>query len=116
MGILKDHSGGKYLASSDIDGDGKEFGNIVTISDITEADVSRQDDPQSEMRPIIHFEECKPLVANKTNLGFILGKFGEDEQKVIGNKVLVYIDPEVMYAGKKVKGLRLADPREKKVT
>ncbi len=115
MGILKDHSGGKYLASSDLDGDGKEFGNIVTISDITEADVSRQDDPQSEMRPIIHFEECKALVANKTNLNFLLGKFGDDEKKVIGNKVLVYIDPDVVYAGKTVKGLRLADPREKKV-
>ncbi len=114
MGILKDHAGGKYLASSDLDGDGKEFGMILTITDITEDDVSRQDDPQSEMRPIIHFAEAKPLVANKTNLNFILGRYGDIEEKVIGNKVLAYVDPDVMYAGKKVKGLRLADPREKK--
>ena len=114
MGILKDHAGGKYLASTDLDGDGKEFGNIVTITDITEADVSRQDDPTSEMRPILHFEECKGLVLNKTNLNFVLGRFGEDEKKVIGNKVLVYVDPNVTYAGKTVSGLRLADPQEKK--
>lgn len=114
MGILKEHAGGKYLASSDLDGDGKEFGNIVTITDITEDDVSRQDDPTSEMRPILHFKECKALVLNKTNLNFILGRFGEDEKKVIGNKVLVWVNPDVEYAGKVVKGLRLADPLEKK--
>jgi hypothetical protein len=114
MGILKDHSGGKFLASSDLDGDGKDFGMILEITDITEEDVSRQDDPESQLRPILHFKEAKPLVLNKTNLNFVLGRFGEDEKKVIGNKVLVWCNPDVEYAGKVVKGLRLADPKEKK--
>ncbi len=112
MGILKDHSGGKFLASSDLDGDGKDQGLVVTISDITEADVSRQDDDHSEIRPILHFEETKPLVMNKTNLNFILAKWGQDEKKVLGNKVGVFVDPTVQYAGKTVKGLRLCDHKE----
>lgn len=112
MGILKDHSGGKFLASSDLDGDGKDHGMVATISDITEADVSRQDDEHSEIRPILEFKDMKPLVMNKTNLNFVLGKWGDQEQKVIGNKVGIFVDPNVQYAGKTVKGLRLCDHKE----
>lgn len=112
MGILKDHAGGKFLASSDLGGDGKDQGIVATITDITEDDVSRQDDPQSEIRPILHLENYKPLVMNKTNLNFILARWGDDESKVIGCKVGVYVDPTVQYAGKTVKGLRLCDHKE----
>jgi len=110
MGILKSHLGGKYLASSDLDGDGKEFGMVLTIAGISEADVSRQDDPTSEIRPILAFkEDVKSLVLNKTNLSFVTGRFGEDDQKIVGCKVGVWVNPEVEYAGKLVQGLRLCD-------
>ncbi len=112
MGILKSHLGGKYLASSDLDGDGKEFGRVLTISGIEEADVSRQDDPTSELRPILNFEDSKGLVLNKTNLNFVTGHFGEDDNKVVGCKVGVWVNPRVEYAGKLVQGLRLCDHRE----
>lgn len=113
MGILKDHKGGKYLASDDLEGTGKEFGLTLTITAITEDDVSRQDDPESEMRPVLHFEKQKPMVLNKTNLNFILSRFGDDDKKVIGNQVLVWVNPDVEYQGKLVKGLRLADAKKK---
>ncbi len=110
MGILKSHLGGKYLASSDLAGDGKEFGKVLTISGISEADVSRQDDPTSEIRPILEFEgDTKSLVLNKTNLSFVTGKFGEDDAKIVGCKIGVWVNPEVQYAGKLVQGLRLCD-------
>ena len=112
MGILKQHAGGKFLASSDLGGDGKPGGSVFTITDITEEDVSRQDDPKSELRPILHFEGAKPLVLNKTNLNFILSRCGDEEKKVIGCKVGVYVDPYVEFAGKTVKGLRLCDRKE----
>jgi len=112
MGILKDHAGGKYLASSDLPGDGKDHGLVLTISDITEADVSRQDDDKSEMRPILEFKEMKGLVLNKTNLNFILARWGDDEKKVVGCKVGVFVDPNVQFAGKTVKGLRLCDHKD----
>ncbi len=110
MGILKSHLGGKYLASSDLDGDGKEFGMVLTIAGISEADVSRQDDPTSEIRPILAFkEDVKSLVLNKTNLSFVTGRFGEDDEKIVGCKIGVWVNPEVEYAGKLVQGLRLCD-------
>ena len=114
MGILKDHSGGKYLRSDDITGTGKEFGLVQLIKDFTEADVSRQDDPESEIKPIIHFEsDLKPMVLNATNLNMILGLFHtDDEDKIRGQKIGVYVDDRVQYAGKTVKGLRLCDHKE----
>ena len=69
MGILKDHSGGKYLRSDDIAGTGKAFGLVQEIAAFTEADVSRSDDPESEIKPIIHWQsDLKPMVLNATNL------------------------------------------------
>ena len=111
MGVLKDHAGGKYLRSEDIDGVGLEHGRTVTIADFTEADVSRETDDHSELKPIIHFADdgIKPMVLNKTNLNFILGHFGDQEKLIIGKKVLIWVDDNVQYAGKRVKGLRLAE-------
>jgi len=113
MGVLKDHAGGKYLRSDDIDGIGQSAGRVCTILDFTESDVSRESDEHSELKPIIHFKDdgVKPMVLNKTNLNFILGHFGDDEKLIIGKKVLVWVDDNVQYAGNRVKGLRLAAPQ-----
>ena len=109
MGILKDHAGGKYLRSEDLDGVGLSMGRVLTIADFTEANVARADDAP-EMKPIVHFtnDGVKPMVLNKTNLNFILGHFGDNEQKIIGKKILVWADPDVKFQGKSVLGLRLA--------
>ncbi len=113
MGILKDHAGGKYLRSDDIFGVQKEFGIVAEITDFTEADVSRQDDPTSELKPVIHFDDLKPMVLNTTNLNMVLALFGtDDESKIIGQKIGIYVDDRVQYAGKTVKGLRLCSHQE----
>lgn len=114
MGILKDHAGGKYLKSEDIFGVQKEFGIIETIKDFTEADVSRSDDPTSEIKPILHFKgDLKPMVLNTTNLNMILALFHtDDESKIIGQQIGIYVDDQVAYQGKKVKGLRLCSHKE----
>ncbi len=114
MGILKDHAGGKYLRSDDIAGAGKPFGLVQVIKDFTEADVSRSDDPESEIKPILHFEgDLKPMVLNATNLNMILALFQTtDEEKIRGQKIGVWVDDRVAYQGKMVKGLRLCDHKE----
>ena len=113
MSLLKKHSGGKYLSSEDFPEDRvwKETGVVLTITDFTEANVAREGaDP--EVKLIIHFEDSKPLVANKTNANMVSGLFGTDETKVIGQKVGLYVDPEVKNKGKTVRGLRLCDHKE----
>ena len=114
MGILRQHSGGKYLRSDDLDGTGKAFGVVEQILEFTEADVSRSDDPTSEIKPILHFNgDRKPMVLNATNLNKILALFhSDDDDKVIGQKVGIWVDDEVAYQGKMVKGLRLCDHKE----
>ena len=114
MGILKDHAGGKYLRSDDIFGVQKEFGIVAEITDFTEADVSRSDDPTSELKPVIHFAgDLKPMVLNTTNLNMVLALFKTDvESQIIGQKIGIYVDDRVAYAGKLVKGLRLCDHKE----
>ena len=113
MSLLKKHSGGKYLSSEDFPEDRvwKETGVILTITDFTEANVAREGQPE-EIKLIVHFEDNKPLVANKTNANMITGLFGVDETKVIGQKVGLYVDPEVKNKGKTVRGLRLCDHKE----
>ena len=113
MGILKDHAGGKFLRSDDIFGVQKEFGIVAQITDFTEADVSRQDDPESELKPVIHFDDLKPMVLNTTNLNMVLALFKtDDESQIIGQKIGIYVDDRVAYAGKLVKGLRLCSHKE----
>ena len=114
MGILKDHMGGKYLRSDDIAGTGKDFGLVQTIAEFTEADVSRSDDPESELKPILHFAgDLKAMVLNATNLQMILALFHtDDEEKIKGQKIGVWVDDRVAYQGKMVKGLRLCSHKE----
>ncbi len=102
------------MRSEDIFGVQKEFGIVAEITDFTEADVSRSDDPTSEIKPVIHFDgDLKPMVLNTTNLNMILALFGtDDESKIIGQKVGIYVDDRVQYAGKTVKGLRLCSHQE----
>lgn len=113
MGILKQHAGGKYLSSADMEGVGKLAGKVCTITDITEDNVARADDPNSDLKAVLHFKgETKPMVLNKGNLGFVLAAFGDDDKNAYGKDVLVWVDPDVKYQGKTVKGLRLADPAD----
>jgi len=111
-GLLKKHSGGSYLSSEDF-GErlGKDAGVILTIADLTEANVAREDQ-KPEYKLIIHFEDSKPLVANKTNTNMLTALFGTDETKVLGCKIGLWVNPEVEHKGKMVKGLRLCDQKE----
>ena len=62
-------------------------------------------------------EKCKPLILNKTNSDTICDIYGNDSTSWIGKDIEVYIDPNVMFGGKKTGGLRvrkveLSPPRD----
>lgn len=112
QGLLKKHAGGTYLSSEDFgERIGKDAGVILTIADLSEANVAREDQ-KPEFKLICHFEDQKPLACNKTNCNMITGLFGTDETKVIGQKIGLWVNPDVTHKGKTVKGLRLCDHRE----
>ena len=112
MSLLKKHAGGKYLAADDF-GERlhKEAGVVLEITGLSEANVAREDQ-RPEVKLIVEFKDSKSLVANKTNTNMIVGLFGSEEDKVIGKRIGLYVDPDVKNKGKTVKGLRLCDHKE----
>ena len=119
MSLLTKHAGGKYLRSDDLPGTGTENAVKLIISNVTEANVARQDQ-QPEYKAVLEFEgDTKPMVLNATNLKMLIKNFGtEDEKKIIGKLVQVYVKDDVEYQGEVVMGLRIlksidhTDPRK----
>lgn len=99
----------KYLKKEDC---GK--GILVTITELTQENVAKQGD-EPDMKYCLWFEEQgKPLVLNTTNAALIKGITGEeDTDNWIGHKIVLYEDPNIMFAGKLVGGIRVRAPKNK---
>ena len=91
---------GSYLRQEDVDGD-----TLATISGAKEELVGAD----KERCLVVFFEELdKGLVFNATNINTCTALFGTDEtDEWIGKRVTIYVDPNVMFGGKKVGGLRI---------
>jgi len=84
---------------------------LVTIDHCAEEDVSMESQPE-KLRCIIHFtENLKPLIGNWTNLSAIKDINGSgDSDNWDGTKIVLYVDSNVMFAGKRVGGIRVRPP------
>lgn len=93
----------KYLKQSDVDVEA-----VVTVQKVGKANVAREgDDP--EYKWMIRFEEFpKPMVLNSTNIKRLAKACNsEDTDGWIGKKVMLYVDPDIEFAGNVVGGLRI---------
>lgn len=98
----------KYLKKEDA-GDGI----LVTIRDFKKENVGRED--ESEVKWVIHFDECKPMVLNSTNIALIEKALGTDEtDDWIGHKIVLFNDENVSFGGKVTGGVRVDVNRTKK--
>ena len=98
----------KYLKKEDA-GDGI----LVTIRDFKKENVGRED--ESEVKWVIHFDECKPMVLNSTNIALIEKALGTDEtDDWIGHKIVLFNDENVSFGGKVTCGVRVDVNRTKK--
>lgn len=86
---------------------------IVTIKSIDKINVAGENEAPSN-RWVIYFEKMtKPMVLNNTNGQAIAKIIGtEDADKWIGQKVVLYFDPNVTYKGKTSGGLRIRAPKK----
>lgn len=92
----------KYLKQSDVDGE-----VIVTIQKIGQGNVAQDDQPE-ELKWMIRFREFKkPMVLNSTNIQLLEKACGEETDDWPGQEVILYVDPNVSFAGKLTGGLRL---------
>lgn len=93
---------GQYLRADDI-GTARP---TVTISHVTMEKFG------DDTKPVLHFTgKDKGMAVNATvwaSLEEITGE--EDSDNWAGHRVTLYVDPNVMYQGKRVKGLRVCAP------
>lgn len=79
----------------------------VTITDITHENLAREGDPE-ELKYILNFKECKPMVLNPTNAQLIAMATGSEEtDDWKGKKVTLWNDKSVSFGGKIVGGIRV---------
>jgi hypothetical protein len=68
-----------------------------------------------EQKHILYFANCdKGLVLNKSVATVLADMFGDDTDKWIGKRVEVYTDHSIMFAGRRVGGIRLRAAGESK--
>jgi hypothetical protein len=91
----------KYLKSSDV----KERPIIATISHLAQEVVGKGQD--AEKKHVLHFEEGKPMVLNRTNWDALEEAFGDSDDWP-GHKVKIKC-ARTQFQGKATDGIRL-DP------
>lgn len=63
-------------------------------------------------KPVMYFQgdTLKALVMNQTNWQIIEASYGDESDNWRGKQIELYIDPNVMYAGKRTGGVRVRIP------
>ena len=92
MVSLSSYRGGGLLKAADL---GRKE-HLVQIESISEEDVGE------ERKLVMRFEgKTKGLVLNDTNLETIEAAFGDDSDAAVGAQMILFVDGDVRYAGKK---------------
>jgi hypothetical protein len=95
--------GPKFLSAADV-GARKIRTAIVKVRKVD----LRGSDGTNRVKFVLQFEHTdKTMVLNTTNKNELLEKLGRKPANWIGALVGLYVDPNVIYAGKRVAGLRL---------
>jgi hypothetical protein len=95
--------GSKYLSSPDV-GEHKFRATIVKVR----KEEMRTDNGKKRMKFVLYLDKFdKPMVLNTTNKDELVTKLGRNPANWIGAVIGLLVDNNVMYAGKRVKGLRL---------
>lgn len=96
---------GSYLKAEDIG----QSCPVVTIESCNIEEIGEEKD----RKPVLHFVgKDKAMACNLTNAQAIEAIVGTDDMDAwVGHQVQLYVDPNVMYGGKKVKGLRVRAPQ-----
>lgn len=102
----------KYLKQSDVDAD-----VIVTVQKVGKANVAPKGE-EEELKWLIRFNEfAKPMVLNSTNIKRLAKACNSDDtDEWVGKQVVLYVDPDVEFAGNVVGGLRIRAHKAQPVT
>ena len=94
-------SGNWLAAKTDLD---QQVGNNLTIARVSEEELGEN----KERKFALHFQEpMKPLLLNKTNISMLISLFGSESTNWTNQRVNVYNDMSIMYAGQLTGGCRI---------
>ncbi len=93
----------KYLKQSDVHED-----TVVTVEKVGKANVAPKGE-EPELKWLIRFTEFpKPMVLNSTNIKRLAKACGSDDtDDWVGKQAVLFVDPDVEFAGNVVGGLRI---------
>jgi hypothetical protein len=93
----------KYLKQSDVEDE-----IVVTVEKVGKANVAKKGD-EPEYKWLVRFKEFeKPMVLNSTNIKRLAKACDSDDTDGwIGKQAVLYVDPDVEFAGNIVGGLRI---------
>jgi hypothetical protein len=103
----------EYLKVDDVEASGGEL--TYTIKGIARKEYDEEDGTKT-VRGILTFNEAdKKLTLNVTNTNALIAMYGKEniDTAWIGKTVILFVDPNVKYGGKMVKGLRIRIMDEK---
>ncbi len=104
MPRISDMIPSNYLKQADFDANG----TIVSVKGLEQKNVA-QDDQEPDLKWCIFFNEFdKPLVLNTTNINAMAEACdSENTDDWMGQEVVVYVDANINFGGKRVGGLRV---------
>ena len=107
MPKLSDFKESKFLAQKDV-----ETPMLVTIASCDKHNVAKEGATPINKLCMSFVELDKPLVMNWTNAQVCAAICGSDDtDDWNGQKVVLYVDPNVMFEGKLVGGIRIRKPK-----
>lgn len=89
---------------------------VVTIKDIDMAECYDEGSKSKVQKQTVFFQECKPMVLNKTNAKTLKRLFSpnsDDPRNAFGHRVILKVE-EVKAFGKKTTGIRIKEFSEEK--
>lgn len=109
-GRLSDMRDSPWLASEDLENPLGGYSDlVVTITAVLEIRDAKFKDGRTKAKVFaIQFREfTRMLCLNATNRDTLKAMFGRTADDVIGNQIVLYVDPRVKLAGKVVPGIRI---------
>lgn len=82
----------------------------ATIAAVAQEEI--KGDNGKELKAVLRFRgDVKPMILNRGNADLLASTWGDDSDAWVGKKIEVYVDPNVMFGGKRVGGIRLRLPQ-----
>ena len=104
MAKVSDMIQSKFLRKEDFDED-----QVCTIKDLRVEEMQQSNDTKW----VLYFKEhVKGMVLNTTTIRVLEQAFGDESDLWLGQKVMVYVDPNVSFQGRVTGGLRLRGPKK----